>query len=124
MSVNVGKGRASPRVALPSEQPRSAGGRGDPSLDQSVGNYLTGVRDGAIVGGAGMLALATQDDRTIYAAPFIPFKERSAAMKFGGASLAAGGAVLAALWPSQPALQGVAVRPTHGGIRASRTFRW
>ena len=94
------------------------------SLEQSTGNYLTGVRDGAIVGGAGMLAIATQGDRTIYAAPFIPFKERSAAMKFGGAALAAGGAVLAALWPSQPALQSVAVRPTHGGIRASKTFSW
>lgn len=54
--------------------------------------------------------------------PFIPYKERSAGMKYGGAALAVGGAVLAAMWPDQPAMQNLSVTPTRGGARLSKTF--
>ena len=46
----------------------------------------------------------------------IPWKERSPAMKYGGAALAVAGAALALFWPDGPE---VSAEPTVGGARAA-----
>ncbi len=87
--------------------------------------YVAGALNGAIVGAGAALGVATSEERTVYAGPFkpfIPYKERSGGLKYGGAALVVGGAVLAALWPNQPAMQNVSVTPTRGGARLSKTF--
>ena len=85
-----------------------------------------GLRVGAIVGAGAGLAVATDGTRTIYAdelRPFIPFRERSPGLKYGGLALVAGGALLALLWPDSPAEE-VAVAAMPGGVRASKTVGW
>ena len=98
------------------------------SWQTGLRNYWNGAWDGAVVGGAGMLALATDEGRTIYEGefkPFIPFRERTPAMRYGGAALVIGGAFLAALWPDRPALDDVSFSATaDGGVRAAKTFAW
>ena len=55
--------------------------------------------------------------------PFIPYEERSAGLKYGGAALAIGGALLAVFWSDPPdALADVSVARTPGGARLSKTF--
>jgi type II secretory pathway pseudopilin PulG len=69
-------------------------------LEQALDNWALGVESGLIFGGAAALTVATSGDRTIYAGqfkPFIPFKERSPGMKYGGAALAVTGALVAGL---------------------------
>ena len=69
---------------------------------------------------AAALTVATSGDRTIYAGqfkPFIPFKERSPGMKYGGAALAVTGALVAGLWSHVPVMNAITVAPTLGGLR-------
>ena len=78
------------------------------------------MESGLIFGGAAALTVATSDDRTIYAGqfkPFIPFKERSPGMKYGGAALVVTGALVAGLWSHVPVMNAIAVAPTLGGLR-------
>ena len=71
-------------------------------LSKAIDNWALGVESGLIFGGVAALAVATSGDRTIYAGqfkPFIPFKERSPGMKYGGAAVVVTGALVAGLWP-------------------------
>ena len=89
-------------------------------LEQALHNWAIGVESGLIFGGAAALTVATSGDRTIYAGqfkPFIPFKERSPGMKYGGAALAVTGALVAGLWSHVPVMNAIAVAPTLGGLR-------
>ena len=89
-------------------------------LEQAIDNWALGVESGLIFGGAAALTVATSGDRTIYAGqfkPFIPFKERSPGMKYGGAALAVTGALVAGLWSHVPVMNAIAVAPTLGGLR-------
>ena len=89
-------------------------------LQQAIDNWALGVETGLIFGGAAALTVATSGDRTIYAGPFkpfIPFKERSPGMKYGGAALAVTGALIAGLWSHVPVMNALAVAPTLGGLR-------
>ena len=89
-------------------------------LEQAIANWALGVESGLIFGGAAALTVATSGDRTIYAGqfkPFIPFKERSPGMKYGGAALAVTGALVAGLWSHVPVMNAIAVAPTLGGLR-------
>ena len=89
-------------------------------LEQALDNWALGVESGLIFGGAAALTVATSGDRTIYAGqfkPFIPFKERSPGMKYGGAALAVTGALVAGLCLHVPVMNAIAVAPTLGGLR-------
>ena len=89
-------------------------------LKQALDNWALGAESGLIFGGAAALTIATSGDRTIYAGqfkPFIPFKERSPGMKYGGAALAVTGALVAGLWSHVPVMNAIAVAPTLGGLR-------
>ncbi len=88
--------------------------------------YAHGAITGAQVGSEISLEVAHRDGRMVHAGafiPFIPYKERSTGMKYGGAALVIGGAMLAMLWPNPPdALADVSVARTPGGARLSKTF--
>ena len=96
------------------------------SVDACVIGVGFGMFAGGFAGAAGALTIAQRGDRTVYAGPFqpfIPYKERSAGLKYGGAAMVIGGAALAALWPNQPAFRNMSVSPLPGGgVRASKTF--
>ena len=79
--------------------------------------YVKGTIDGAVVGAATALAVATRDGRTVYGGPIQPFKERSPGLKYGGAALAIAGAALAAFWSDVPVARDMAISPTRGGLR-------
>ena len=82
-----------------------------------------GVLVGAIAGAAVGISTATSNGRTIYADQFQPFKERSAGLKYGGAALVIGGALITALWPNPPAaMEDVSIRRTVGGVAVGKTF--
>ena len=83
-----------------------------------------GVLVGGIAGVAVGISTATANGRTVYAGSIVPYAERSSGMKYGGAALAIGGAVMAALWPSQPAVDNLSITPTVGGVQARKTFGW
>jgi hypothetical protein len=95
------------------------------SCDFTADAYLKGVLDGAIVGGAGAIAVAMAGERTVYAGefrPFVPFKERAAGLKYGGAALAVAGAAIAAFWSDVPVVRSVAVTPASGGFRVGASI--
>ena len=95
------------------------------SCEFTVDAYVKGAVDGGIVGAAGALAVATRGNRTIYAdqfKPFIPFKERSPGLKYGGAALAITGALIAGFWSDVPVMNQLAVAPTVGGVRVGSSF--
>ncbi len=74
---------------------------------------------GGIVGAAAGLATATSGARTVYAGefqPFIPYKERSAGLKYGGAAMVIGGALIPGLWSDVPVMRDVTFSPTPGGV--------
>ena len=54
--------------------------------------------------------------------PFVPFKERNPALKYGGAALAIAGVAIAAFWSDVPVVQSVAVAPTVGGFQVGSSF--
>ena len=83
-----------------------------------------GVLVGAAAGVSVGIVNATSNGRTVYAGTFVPYEERSAGLKYGGAALVIGGALMAALWPNQPAMQNVSVTPSQGGVRAAKTITW
>lgn len=56
--------------------------------------------------------------------PFIPYKERSPALKYGGAAMVIGGALIAGLWSDVPMMRNISVTPTVGGVSAARTLTW
>ena len=94
-------------------------------LEQAITNWALGVESGLIFGGAAALAIATSGDRTIYAGqfePFIPFKERSPGLKYGGAALAITGALVAGLWSDVPVMNALTLAPTVGGLRVGTSF--
>ena len=79
-----------------------------------------GILVGGLAGAGVGLAVATLNGRTVYAGqfkPFIPFKERSPGMKYGGAALAVTGALVAGLWSHVPVMNAITVAPTLGGLR-------
>ena len=95
------------------------------SCEFTLDAYVKGAVDGGIVGAAGALVVATAGDRMIYAdqfKPFIPFKERSAGMKYGGAALAITGALIAGFWSDVPVMSDLAVAPTPGGLQVGSSF--
>ena len=56
----------------------------------------------------------------VYSGPFAPHKERSAALKYGGAALVIGGAAIVALWPNAPAAaRNLSATPTVGGMQVA-----
>ena len=92
------------------------------SCEFTADAYISGVVDGAINGAAAALVVATNGARTVYEGPFqpfIPFEERSAGLKYGGAALAIGGALVAGLWSNVPVMNQLSVTPTVGGLRLS-----
>ena len=94
-------------------------------LDQAIANWALGVESGLIFGGAAALTVATSGDRTIYAdqfKPFIPFKERSPGLKYGGAALAITGALIAGFWSDVPVMNALAVAPTVGGLQVGTSI--
>lgn len=91
-------------------------------IDRAIlGSFITGSA-------AGIVATTIAIDEAgwqLYAGqfrPFIPFEERNPAMKYGGAAMVIGGAILAAAWPDSPATQNLSVTPTLGGVKASKSF--
>ena len=89
------------------------------------GIYVAGATNGAIVGGGTAIGIATSNGRTVYAGTLAPYEERSAGLKYGGAAMVIGGALMATLWPNQPAMQNVSVTPSRGGgVRAAKTITW
>ena len=95
------------------------------SCEFTADAYGSGVADGAVVAAAGTLAIVARGERTVYAGqfqPFLPFKERSSGLKYGGAALAIGGAFVAALWSDVPIVRAVDVTPTVGGVRLNASF--
>ena len=95
-------------------------------FEQALDNWALGVESGLIFGGAAALTVASSSgDRTIYAGqfqPFIPFKERSAGLKYGGAALAVTGALIAGLWSDVPVMNALTVGPTVGGLQVGSSF--
>ncbi len=83
-----------------------------------------GVLVGAIAGAGVGIAAATSDGRTVYTGSIVPYEERSSGLKYGGAAMVIGGAVLAALWPTQPAVENLSITPTVGGVQARKSFGW
>ena len=95
------------------------------SCEFTLDAYVKGAVDGGIVGAAGALAVATRGNRTIYAdqfKPFIPFKERSPGLKYGGAALAITGALIAGFWSDVPVMNALAVAPTVGGLQVGTSI--
>ena len=95
------------------------------SCEFTLDAYVKGAVDGGIVGAAGALTVATRGNRTIYAdqfKPFIPFKERSPGLKYGGAALAITGALIAGFWSDVPVMNQLVVAPTVGGVRVGSSF--
>ena len=79
-----------------------------------------GILVGGLAGAGVGIAVATLSGRTVYAGQFksfIPFKERSPGMKYGGAALAVTGALVAGLWSHVPVMNALTVAPTLGGLR-------
>ena len=80
--------------------------------------YLCGTAGTA--GAATALDLLTAGDRTVYARPIRPYQERSPTMKYGGAALVIGGAVLSAIGGRS----GVRASLANGGLRLAKTVSW
>ena len=79
---------------------------------------------GANAGGAAMMTAIGEAGWRLYEGPFrgfIPYKERKAGMKYGGAALAITGVVLAGVWSHVPVVNQLAVTPTVGGMRVGTT---
>ena len=90
-----------------------------------VQTWARAVVDGVDLGGEAAFQIGLSGSRTLYGGPFrpfIPFEERNPAMKYGGAAMVIGGAILAAAWPDSPATQNLSVTPTLGGVKASKSF--
>ena len=91
-------------------------------VDEAIlGSFVTGSASGIV---ATTIAI-DEAGWQLYAGqfrPFIPFEERNPAMKYGGAAMVIGGAILAAAWPDSPATQNLSVTPTQGGVKASKSF--
>ena len=87
--------------------------------------YIVGATNGAIVGGATAIGIATANGRTVYTGSIVPYKERSSGLKYGGAALLVGGALLMALWPNQPAvMRDVSIARTPGGVAVGKRIGW
>ena len=77
-----------------------------------------GVLSGRDCGAGVGIDAATSADRTVYAGPLPPFEERNLGLKIGGAALAIGGALFAALWSDVPVVSSMHVGPTsRGGLQ-------
>ncbi len=98
-------------VVLPCE-PNCSG-----QIDAAIaGSFVAGAN-------AGASAVTTAIDEAgwrLYDGPlrqFVPYRERSPALKYGGAALVVTGVVLASVWSHVPVVNGLAVAPTVGGLR-------
>ena len=104
------------------------------SNEQLQENYKAGYTDGAddglyyglvqgyADGQQSMIRVIDATGSVVYEGPFkpfVPWKKRSPAFKYGGAAMAAAGAVVALLWRDGPQ---VSAGPTAGGARASVTI--
>ncbi len=77
-----------------------------------------GVLSGGIAGAGVGIDAATNAGRAVYAGPLLPFEERNLGLKIGGAALAIGGALFAALWSDVPVVSSMRVGPTsRGGLQ-------
>ena len=54
--------------------------------------------------------------------PFVPYKERSPGIKYGGAALAVAGALIAGLWSTVPASNSLTFGVTPHGVQIGKTF--
>ena len=80
-----------------------------------VAGHEAGWREGYSRGQRSMIEIVNANGLVVYKGPFrpfVPWEERSAAMKYGGAALAVAGAVVALLWRDGPRLS---AGPTAGG---------
>jgi hypothetical protein len=89
------------------------------SCEFTLDAYVKGVVDGGIVGAAGALTVAAQGDRMVYAGPIQEFEERNNGLKYGGAALAIGGALVAGFWSDVPVMRQLRVAATPRGLRLS-----
>ena len=86
---------------------------------------LGAVLGGVITGVAGTVATIGTAGWRLHGGPiqpFVPFKERNPALKYGGAALAIAGVAMAAFWSDVPVVQSVAVAPTVGGFQVGSSF--
>ncbi len=94
------------------------------AIDEAI---LEAYAAGGVIGIAAAVQAIDSQPWTLYAdqfQPFIPFKERSPALKYGGAALVVGGALIAGFWSDVPVLRDVTVAATPGGVTAARTLSW
>ena len=88
-------------------------------IDSAIlGSFITGAASGIV---ATTLTIEEQNWQ-LYDGPIQPFEERSNGLKFGGAALVAGGAIIAGLFSDVPVLNRVAFAPTDGGVNLSTSF--
>ena len=90
-------------------------------IDSAIaGSFVAGANAGA----AAMMTAIDGAGWRLYGGPFrrfIPYKERSPGLKYGGAGLAITGVVLAGVWSHVPVVNRLAVTPTVGGVRVGTT---
>lgn len=103
-------------VVLPCE-PRCPG-----DIDEAIGSaYLTGIAYGL-----GTTTLAIEyESWTLYQEPlrpFVPYKERSAGLKYGGAALAVAGVLIAGLWSTVPMSNSLNFGVSPDGLQVGKTF--
>ncbi len=91
-------------------------------IDEAIeGAYIAG---GAI--GIASTTTAIEDSPwTLYEGafrPFVPYKERSPGLKYGGAALAVAGALITGLWSTVPVSNSLSFGVTPNGARIGKTF--
>ncbi len=92
------------------------------AIDEAISDaYVAGLAGGHLA-----TRVAIEDQPwTLYQGPFrpfIPYKERSPGLKYGGAALAISGAIIAALWSTVPASNSLTFGVTPNGAHVGKTF--
>ena len=94
-------------------------GHDDGLFEGRVQGHREGWTQGWTDGQRSMIEIIDANGFVVYEGPFIPYEERSPAMKYGGVALAAAGALIAVLWQDGPRLSAA---PTVGGASGSVSF--
>ena len=97
----------------------------EPHCSEIDVEILAAVVGGVITGVVGTVATIGTAGWRLHGGPiqpFVPFKERNPALKYGGAALAIAGVAIAAFWSDVPVVQSVAVAPTVGGFQVGSSF--
>ena len=81
--------------------------------------HREGWHQGYNRGQRSVIEIIDRNGVVVYEGPFKPYEERAPALKYGGAALAIGGALVAVLWNDGPRLS---ASPTNGGARGSVSF--